>query len=83
MLSACRCRRTANNPESETISCDKGYAGREFEQAVSELGGLIVRPARKNEPATRSQPASDSTTTSDDPAAQSPTTPPRTVASII
>jgi Transposase DDE domain len=34
----------------ETIVCDKGYAGREFEQAVSELGGLIVRPARKNEP---------------------------------
>jgi hypothetical protein len=34
----------------ETIICDKGYAGREFEQAVSELGGLIVRPARKDEP---------------------------------
>lgn len=36
----------------ETIVCDKGYAGREFEQAVSELGGLIVRPARKDEPRT-------------------------------
>ncbi|RDI75166.1 Transposase DDE domain [Gaiella occulta] len=34
----------------ETIICDKGYAGREFEQAVRELGGLIVRPARKDEP---------------------------------
>ena len=34
----------------ETIVCDKGYAGREFEHAVSELGGLIVRPARRNEP---------------------------------
>ena len=34
----------------ETIVCDKGYAGREFEQTVSELGGLIVRPARKTEP---------------------------------
>ena len=34
----------------ETIVCDKGYAGREFEQAVRELGGLIVRPARKDEP---------------------------------
>ena len=34
----------------ETIVCDKGYAGREFEQAVSDLAGLIVRPARKNEP---------------------------------
>ena len=34
----------------ETIVCDKGYAGREFEQAVSKLGSTIVRPARKNEP---------------------------------
>ena len=34
----------------ETIVCDKGYAGREFEQAVSELGGMIVRPARRDEP---------------------------------
>lgn len=33
----------------ETIVCDKGYAGREFEQAVAQLGALIVRPARKNE----------------------------------
>ena len=36
----------------ETIVCDKGYAGRQFEQAVSELGGTIVRPARKDEPRT-------------------------------
>lgn len=36
----------------ETIVCDKGYAGREFEQAVSELGGQIVRPNRKDEPDT-------------------------------
>ena len=34
----------------ETIVCDKGYAGREFEQAVRELGGVIVRPTRKDEP---------------------------------
>lgn len=34
----------------ETILCDKGYAGREFEHAVSELGGTIIRPARKSEP---------------------------------
>jgi Transposase DDE domain len=34
----------------ETIICDKGYAGAEFEHAVQQLGGLIVRPARKNEP---------------------------------
>ena len=37
----------------ETIICDKGYAGREFEQAVSQLGGTIVRPTRKDEPNTR------------------------------
>jgi len=34
----------------ETIICDKGYAGREFAQAVSELGGTILRPPRQNEP---------------------------------
>lgn len=34
----------------ETVVCDKGYAGREFEQAVAELGAAIIRPARKNEP---------------------------------
>lgn len=34
----------------ETIVCDKGYAGRGFERAVAELGGHIVRPARKDEP---------------------------------
>ena len=34
----------------ETIICDKGYAGAEFEQAVRELGATIVRPPRKNEP---------------------------------
>lgn len=36
----------------ETIVCDKGYAGREFEHAVKELGGMVVRPARKDEPDT-------------------------------
>lgn len=35
----------------ETIVCDKGYAGADFAHAVGELGGTIVRPARKNEPA--------------------------------
>jgi hypothetical protein len=34
----------------ETIICDKGYAGREFETAVEALGATIARPARKNEP---------------------------------
>jgi Transposase DDE domain len=36
----------------ELVVCDKGYAGREFEQAVSErFGATILRPARKDEPA--------------------------------
>lgn len=35
----------------ETIICDKGYAGREFEETVKQLGATIVRPPRKGEPA--------------------------------
>ena len=35
----------------ELVVCDKGYAGREFEQAVAErYGARILRPARKDEP---------------------------------
>jgi hypothetical protein len=34
----------------ETIVCDKGYAGREFAQAVAALGATVARPARKDEP---------------------------------
>ena len=30
--------------------CDKGYAGREFQAKVAELGASLVRPARRNEP---------------------------------
>jgi hypothetical protein len=36
----------------ETIVCDKGYAGREFAAAVAELGAIVVRPPRANEPQT-------------------------------
>ena len=60
--SPCRCSPAALHG-GETIVCDKGYAGREFEHAVSELGGLIVRPARKDEPdsahSSRADPATD------------------------
>jgi len=34
----------------ETVVCDKGYAGREFEQAVAAIGGYLARPARTGEP---------------------------------
>ncbi len=34
----------------ETIVCDKGYAGREFAEAVAALGATVARPPRKNEP---------------------------------
>ena len=30
--------------------CDKGYAGREFEQAVAAIGGHLARPRRRGEP---------------------------------
>src|SRR3954462_7143548 len=36
----------------ETIVCDKGYAGREFADAVDALGGIVLRPARATEPQT-------------------------------
>jgi hypothetical protein len=34
----------------ETIVCDKGYAGREFADAVGLLGASVLRPARRDEP---------------------------------
>jgi hypothetical protein len=34
----------------QTVICDKGFAGREFEQQVAALGGVLLRPDRKNEP---------------------------------
>jgi Transposase DDE domain len=37
-------------PGGETLLGDKGYAGRQFATAVSELGATIVRPRRKDEP---------------------------------
>ena len=36
----------------ETIVCDKGYAGREFAEAVAALGAAVLRPPRANEPQT-------------------------------
>jgi hypothetical protein len=36
----------------ETIVCDKGYAGREFANAVDLLGAAVLRPPRANEPQT-------------------------------
>jgi hypothetical protein len=36
----------------ETIVCDKGYAGREFADAVASLGATVVRPPRATEPQT-------------------------------
>lgn len=34
----------------ETIICDKGYAGAEFETAANQLGTQIARPGRRDEP---------------------------------
>ena len=36
----------------ETIVCDKGYAGREFADAVNALGATVARPPRQTEPQT-------------------------------
>jgi hypothetical protein len=36
----------------EMIICDKGYAGHDFAAAVAELGGIVLRPPRANEPQT-------------------------------
>src|SRR5260370_4708589 len=36
----------------ETIVCDKGYAGREFADAVDALGAIVARPPRQTEPQT-------------------------------
>ena len=33
-----------------TVIADKGYAGREFEQAAAQLNATVWRPRRKNEP---------------------------------
>src|SRR5204863_9716022 len=37
----------------EMIICDKGYAGREFATTVADLGALVLRPPRQNEPQNR------------------------------
>jgi Transposase DDE domain len=41
-----RCQRQGG----ETLLADKGYAGRDFAKAVSELEATLVRPHRKDEP---------------------------------
>jgi hypothetical protein len=40
----------AERAGGEILIGDKGYAGKEFAEAIGELNATIVRPARKNEP---------------------------------
>lgn len=40
----------ANRDGGEIVIGDKGYAGKDFAEAVSDLEATIVRPARKDEP---------------------------------
>jgi hypothetical protein len=40
----------------QLVIADKGFAGREFEQAVQELGALLLRPSRVDEPERESPP---------------------------
>jgi hypothetical protein len=35
----------------ELVIADKGYAGKDFEHAVGQMGARLLRPARKDEPA--------------------------------
>ncbi len=42
----------AKRAGGETVVADKGYAGREFARAAGDLGAQIIRPARRDEPAT-------------------------------
>jgi len=44
-----RMRRTGQLHGEEIVIGDKGFAGEEFEQTVSELATLLLRPDRKNE----------------------------------
>jgi hypothetical protein len=39
-----------NRAGGEILLGDKGYAGRDFQLAVSEMGATIIRPRRKDEP---------------------------------
>jgi Transposase DDE domain len=43
-------------PAGQLVIADKGFAGANFEQAVAELGGLLLRPSRANEPERSSPP---------------------------
>ena len=40
----------ASNLDGYTVIADKGFAGNEFEALISQLGGRLLRPDRKDEP---------------------------------
>jgi hypothetical protein len=42
-------------PTGQLVIADKGFAGADFEAAVNELGALLLRPSRSDEPE-REQP---------------------------
>ena len=43
-------------PAGQLVIADKGFAGKEFEAAVNELGALLLRPKRADEPDRPSPP---------------------------
>jgi hypothetical protein len=47
---AARALLEANPIQGATIICDKGFAGADFEAAVHELHGMLLRPSRHDEP---------------------------------
>ena len=43
-------------PAGQLVIADKGFAGGDFEQAVNELGALLLRPSRADEPHRQTPP---------------------------
>jgi hypothetical protein len=43
-------------PVGQLVIADKGFAGADFEDAVRELGGLLMRPSRADEPEREAPP---------------------------
>jgi Transposase DDE domain len=43
-------------PAGQLVIADKGFAGADFEHAVHELGALLLRPSRADEPHRQTPP---------------------------
>ena len=71
-----RCRRAELDrvlEPGQVVISDKGFAGAEFERHVATLGGLLLRPDRKDEQPRSRLPRLDSATRSNQPSTRSKT----------